>query len=120
MRHCNSPRRSKQKSLEVFNDPEGNFTKDGRYIFAYDYEGQTLALPYQPELIGTNRIDAQDPNGVDFIRQAIDVAKMGNGSLYYIYSDSSRNMIPALKLSYVANVDDTWFLGSGIYAKGEE
>jgi polar amino acid transport system substrate-binding protein len=110
----------KHKSLEVFNDPEGNFTKDGRYIFAYDYEGQTLALPYQPELIGTNRIDAQDPNGVDFIRQAIDVAKMGNGSLYYIYSDSSRNMIPALKLSYVANVDDTWFLGSGIYAKGEE
>jgi signal transduction histidine kinase len=29
-------------------------------------------------------------------------------------------MIPALKLSYAANVDDTWFLGSGIYAKAEE
>ena len=51
----------KEKALEVFNDPEGNFTRDGRYIFAYDYEGQNLALPYQPELIGTNRIDAQDP-----------------------------------------------------------
>jgi signal transduction histidine kinase len=110
----------KDKSLEVFNDPGGNFTRDGRYIFAYDYEGRPLALPHQPELIGASRIDARDPNGVDFVRQAIDVARMGNGSFYYIYPDSSRNMTPALKLSYVANVDDTWFLGSGIYAKGDE
>lgn len=110
----------RQRSLEVFNDPKGNFTRDGRYIFAYDYEGQNLALPYQPELIGTNRIDAQDPNGVYFIQQAIDTASMGNGFLYYIYPDSSRNMTQALKLSYVANIDDTWFLGSGIYSRGEE
>lgn len=110
----------KEKSLEAFNDPKGNFTREGRYIFAYDYEGRTLALPYQPELIGTNRFDAQDPNGVYFIQQAIDVARMGNGFLYYIYPDSSRNMTLALKLSYVANIDDTWFLGSGIYAKGKE
>ena len=109
-----------QKSLEVFNDPKGNFTRDGHYIFAYDYEGKTLALPYQPELIGTSRIDALDPNGVDFIRQAIDMARMGNGSTYYIYPDPSRNMTQTLKLSYVVNVDDTWFLGSGIYAMGEE
>jgi|WetSurSiteA1Bulk_404760.scaffolds.fasta_scaffold36246_1 signal transduction histidine kinase len=105
----------KEKSLEVFNDVEGNFTRDGRYIFAYDYEGQALALPYQPELIGTNRFDAQDPNGVYYIQQIIDTARMGNGFLYYIYPDPSRNMTQALKLSYVANVDDTWLLGSGIY-----
>lgn len=108
----------KQKSLEVFNNQSGNFTRDGRYIFAYDYEGQNLALPYQPDLIGTNRSDAQDPNGVYFVQQAIDVARIGNGFFYYIYPDASRNMTPALKLSYAANVDDTWFLGSGIYAEG--
>jgi polar amino acid transport system substrate-binding protein len=103
----------------VFNDPEGNFTIDGRYIFAYDYDGQSLALLYQPELVGTNRIDAQDPNGVYFIQQVIDVAKMGNGSLYYIYPDPSRSMTGTLKLSYVVDVDGTWFLGSGIYADNE-
>lgn len=108
----------KQKSLEVFNDPTGNFTRDGRYVFAYDYEGRNLALPYQPGLIGTNRLDARDPNGVYFLQQAIDMARLGNGLHYYIYPDPSRNMTPALKLSYVANVDGTWFLGSGIYAKG--
>ena len=108
----------KQKSLEVFNDPTGNFNRDGRYIFAYDYEGLTLALPYEHELIGTRRIDVQDPNGVYFIRQMIDVAEAGNGFLCYIYPDPSRNMTQVLKLSYAADVDGTWFLGSGIYSEG--
>jgi len=109
----------KEKALEVYNDPEGNFTREERYIFAYDYDGQNLALPHQPELVGTNRIDAQDPNGVYFIQQVIDVAKMGNGSLYYIYPDPSRNMADRLKLSYVVDIDGTWFLGSGIYADND-
>jgi len=109
----------KEKALEAFNDPKGNFTRDGRYIFAYDYNGRTLALPFQPELIGTNRIDAKDPNGVDFVSQSIDAARMGSGFVYYIYPDASRNMTPALKLSYVVNVNDTWYLGSGIYTKSE-
>ncbi|MGA9099832.1 MAG: cache domain-containing protein [Methanotrichaceae archaeon] len=108
----------KQNALAVFNDQKGNFTRDGRYIFAYDYDGKNLALPYQPDLIGTNRIGVRDPNGVDFVRQAIDLARMGNGFHYYIYPDPSRNMTPELKLSYVTNVDGTWFLGAGIYAKG--
>ena len=109
----------KEKALEVFNDPKGNFTRDGRYIFAYDYNGRTLALPYQPELIGTNRIDVKDPNGVGFVSQSIDAARMGRGFVYYIYPDASRDMTPALKLSYVVNVNDTWYLGSGIYTKSE-
>jgi signal transduction histidine kinase len=110
----------KETALEAFNDPEGNFTRDGRYIFAYDYEGQNLALPFQPELVGINRIDAQDPNGVYFIQQIIDVARAGDGFTYYLYPDPSKNMTEALKLSYAANVDDTWFLGSGIYSSYED
>jgi signal transduction histidine kinase len=109
MRHCSSPERTASRNLWRFTiDPKGNFSRDGRYIFAYDYEGRTLALPYQPKLVGTNRIDAQDPNGVKFVQQAADMASMGNGILYYIYPDSSRNMTRALKLSYVSNVE--WYL----------
>ncbi|MGB7570915.1 MAG: cache domain-containing protein, partial [Methanothrix sp.] len=106
--------------LEVFNDQKGKFTRDGSYIFAYDYEGRTLALPYQPELVGTIRIDAQDPNGVDYVRQIMNEAKDGSGFAYYIYPDPSQNMIPRLKLSYAVEVDDTWLLGSGIYSQDEE
>lgn len=106
----------RDEALLEFNDPEGNFTEAGRYIFAYDYEGVCLALPYQPELVGTSRIDAQDPNGVYFIRQILDVAENGSGFDYYIYPDPSKNMTPELKLSWVVRVDDEWFLGSGIYS----
>ncbi len=106
----------KEKALQAFNDPEGNFTRDGLYIFAYDNGGQNLALSNQPELVGTNRIDAQDPNGVYFIQQIIDVARNGDGFTYYVYPDPSNNMTQELKLSYVKDVDGTWFLGSGIYS----
>lgn len=109
----------KEEALQAFNDPAGNFTADGRYIFAYDYEGNVLALPHQLELLAVSRIDAQDPNGVDFVRQIIDVAKAGSGFTYYIYPDPDENMTEELKLSYVVDVDGTWFLGSGIYSKGE-
>lgn len=111
---------TEEAALKAFNDKNGKFVEGNRYIFAYDYDGRTLALPHQPELIGTNRFDSQDPNGVYFVQKAIDTAWMGNGFFYYIYPDSSRNMTNALKLSYVMKVDDNWFLGSGIYAKGEE
>ncbi|NYT08773.1 MAG: sodium:calcium antiporter, partial [Methanosarcinales archaeon] len=88
----------------------------GLYIFAYDYGGRNLALSHQPELVGTNRIDAQDPNGVYFIQQITDMAKNGDGFAYYVYPDPSNNMTQELKLSYVMDVDGTWFLGSGIYS----
>jgi cytochrome c len=109
----------KQKALDAFNDPKGNFTRNRRYIFASEYGGRNLALPFQPELRGKNRLDERDPNGVKFQRQAPDVARRGNGFCYVIYPDPSRNMTPTLKLSYITDVDGTWFLGSGIYAKGE-
>ena len=110
----------RQKSLEVFNDPAGKFSRDGSYIFAYDYEGRTLALPYQPELLDTIRIDAEDPNGVDYIRQIMDAAQDGTGNTADIYPDPSHNMLPELKISYAVNVDGNWLLGSGIYSRSEE
>jgi len=110
----------KQKALEVFNDTTGNFTRDGRYIFAVGYGGRSLALPFQHGLIGKNRLDEQDRNGIKFIREALDIARRGNGFHYVLYPDPTNNITQRLKLEYVANVDGTWFLGSGIYANGEE
>jgi signal transduction histidine kinase len=109
----------REKSLAAFSDRSGNFTRDGRYIFAYDYEGRTLADPQQPELMGPGGIGTRDPYGANFILQAIDTARRGNGFLYYIYPSSSGTATQTLMLSYIANVDDTWFIGSGIGAAGE-
>jgi polar amino acid transport system substrate-binding protein len=102
--------------LKTFNDKNGTFFNESFYVFAYDFAGNTLALPIQPDLIGKNRIDITDPNGVKFTRDMIALAKSGGGFTYYIYSDPARNKTLEFKLSYVAKVDDTWWLGAGVYA----
>jgi polar amino acid transport system substrate-binding protein len=107
----------KDKALSTFNDKNGTFFKGGLYVFAYDYAGKTLAAPTQPDLIGKNRIDAKDPNGVTFIKDMADLAKGGSGTTYYVYADPSQNMMQRLKLSSVMKVDDNWWLGAGLYAE---
>ncbi|MFB3763909.1 MAG: cache domain-containing protein [Methanotrichaceae archaeon] len=109
--------KGKDKALKEFNNKNGTFFKGGLYVFAYDFNGTTLAAPTQPNIIGTNRINVNDPNGVKLIRDMDDIAKGGKGVTYYIYADPTKDMMQGLKLSYVEKVDDTWFLGAGIYAQ---
>ena len=106
---------TKEEAIKTFNDKNGKFVKGNRYIFAYDFDGNALAHPIQPEFIGKNRIDIKDPNGVEYIRDMIALAKSGSGFIYYIKPDPARNMTQGFKFSYVTKVDDTWWLGSGIY-----
>src|SRR5271157_4940459 len=106
----------KDKALKAFDDKNGTFFKKGLYVFALDFAGNYLAHPTRPELIGKNGIDVEDSNGVKFNRNMIDLAKSEGGFTYYIYPDPARNMMPGLKLSYITKVDDTWWLGSGIYS----
>lgn len=104
------------KALQAFNDPEGEFVKGDLYVFAYDFQGDTLSLPFQPELLGTNRLDVNDSNGVAPTKDLLGLARTGSGQTYYIYPNPSDNMREALKLSYSAKVDDSWWLGAGIYS----
>ena len=106
----------REKALQAFNDRNGSFVSGNLYIFAYDFNGTTLSLPYQPELLGSKRMDAKDSNGIAFVRNCIDQAKRGEGYLYYIYPNPSRNMEDDLKLSYVRGIDNDWCVGAGIYA----
>ncbi len=105
----------KDKAIEAFNDRNGSFVRGNLYIYAYDTNGTTLALPFQPELVSKSRLLAEDPNSVRFIQNLIDQAKRGRGYAYYLYPDPSENMTERLKLSYVRKVNDHWFLGAGIY-----
>jgi polar amino acid transport system substrate-binding protein len=106
----------KDKALKAFDDKNGTFFKKGLYVFALDFAGNYLAHPTRPELIGKNGINVEDSNGVKFNQNMIDLAKSEGGFTYYIYPDPARNMTPGLKLSYVSKVDDTWWLGAGIYS----
>ncbi len=105
----------KESALEEFNNVDGSFINGELYIFAYETDGTVIALPYQQELLGTLRAGIPDSNSVEFIDAAIDAAKAGGGSIYYIYPNPEDDFKEELKLSYVEPVDDGWFVGAGIY-----
>jgi len=105
----------KETALREFNNPNGTFIKGDLYVFAYDMNGTTIALPYQQGLLGTDRTGISDSNGVKFIDRLIEVARDGGGSLYYIYPNPEDNYREEFKISYVIPVDNEWFVGSGVY-----
>jgi polar amino acid transport system substrate-binding protein len=107
---------TQEESLREFNDINGSYVETNRYIMAYDFSGNCLAHPMKPEIIGKNRTDARDPNGVEEVRDMMALAQSGEGWTYYLYPDPAMNMTLGLKLSYVTKVNDTWWLGAGIYA----
>ena len=102
-------------ALSAFNDLSGPWAPGGSYIFAYSMNGTTLALPHQPELIGTSRLGFRDHYGVGIIGQEIGLAREGGGFLYIVYLNPETGD-EALKLCYVVPVDDQWFVGSGVYS----
>lgn len=105
----------KAAAITEFNNPNGTFVRGNLYIYAFDYNGTTLALPYQPELIGTDLFGLQDPYGVNYTQVETFLAKQGGGFLFYHYYNPARNMTLEPKMSYVQKVDDNWWLGAGTY-----
>jgi len=47
----------KDAALAEFNRPNGSFARGELYIYAYDFNGTTIAHPFNPEKIGVNRIN---------------------------------------------------------------
>lgn len=91
-----------------------SFGEDG-YFFAYDAAGTNLVHPRQPDLVGTNLIQATDPQGVAVIRELLATAQSGGGFLRYIWNKPSTSQ-PADKLSYVVGLERWgWMYGTGIY-----
>ncbi|MEI7432866.1 MAG: cache domain-containing protein [Methanomicrobiales archaeon] len=106
----------KGKALSEFNKKNGSFFDGQLYIYAYDFNGTTIAHPVNPEKIGVNRLMEKDAAGSLFIRDLMDVAKNGSGFVEYYYLNPTHNNAIEKKLGYVMKVDDSWWLGSGIYA----
>jgi polar amino acid transport system substrate-binding protein len=105
----------KDAAIREFNDRNGTFVRGNLYIYAFDYNGKTLALPHQPHLLGTDLSGLQDPLGVNYTRIEIYLAKQGGGFIFYHYPNPAHNMTLEPKMSYVRKVDETWWLGAGTY-----
>jgi polar amino acid transport system substrate-binding protein len=96
-------------------DLEGPWVRGNVYIFAHDFNGTALALPYLPSEVGTYRLDIQDERGA-YIDQDMRSIALNDGSGFYEYvwtNPITDRTEP--KVSYVMKVDETWWLGAGIY-----
>ena len=105
----------KDKALDEFSNKTGSFVQGNLYIYAYDFNGTNIAHPFKPDWIGKNKTNETDSNGVSYIRNLIDVAKEGKGFTYFIFPNPAHSNRDEFKIGYVMKVDDTWWLGSGIY-----
>ncbi|MDE4907519.1 cache domain-containing protein [Methanogenium marinum] len=102
-------------ALQAFNDPEGDFIDGELYIFAYDMNGTTLAHPYQSGIVGENRMKLADENGLEIAKSCMDIVARGGGYLYFTFPNPSENYREELKIVTIRPVDETWYVGSGIY-----
>jgi cytochrome c len=105
----------KDKALAEFSCRNGSFFRGVLYIYAYDYNGTTIAHPVNPEKIGVNCLNEKDAEGNLFITDLRHAAYNGTGFITYAYINPVHNNIVEKKLGYVMKVDDCWWLGSGIY-----
>ena len=106
----------KEKALAEFSSRNGSFFRGVLYIYAYDYNGTTIAHPVNPEKIGVNRLQEPDAEGTWFITNLREAAYNGTGFTTYTYINPVHNNTIEKKLGFVMKVDDSWWLGSGIYS----
>lgn len=86
------------------------------YVFTHTKEGICLNH-INKELIGTNRWELKDANGLKVVQELDRNARTpGGGFLEYIASIDPETGIPARKISYVKSVRGwDWVIGSGVY-----
>lgn len=105
----------KEKALADFMDLEGPWVRGDVYIFAHEFNGTALALPYLPPEVGTYRLDIQDERGAYINREMRSIALNDGSAFYeYVWRNPLTNQTEP-KVSYVMKVDETWWLGAGIY-----
>jgi hypothetical protein len=109
----------KASALTAFSNPVGSFVTDKMYIFAYDYEGKVLAQPYYPGTVGQNQLGLSDSTGYRYVQQMRDLARSGFGFATYQDSDLMDKGAIKDKISYVADVDGTYWIGAGVFVTEE-
>jgi len=108
----------KEAALKEFSNPKGKFVRAGDelYIYAYDFNCVCLAHGYTPELVGNDLTDKKDNAGLLVIQKLRDMAKEGKGFMEFGWNDPATGK-EGRKLGYVIKIDQTLWLGSGIYLK---
>lgn len=105
----------RERAIAEFNDPQSVFNRGGAYLFAEGMDGTALAEPFEHEIVGKKILSLTDPYGIPIVANLVDTAKMGNGLVSYHYQDPASNNTIKAKVSYVVNIDGTYYIGAGFY-----
>ena len=108
----------KDAAIKEITKPGGKFHRHGGepYVFIYDMDGKVIAHGQGASKIGVNQLNAKDPDGVEFVKERIKLAKTkGKGWHDYQYvNPTTQKKQP--KTSYI-EVWDNMIFGAGIYKK---
>lgn len=107
----------KDSALAEFSNKSGKFVQGELYIFAYDFSGKVVAHGAKPALVGKNLMAIKDTNGLQLIKEMVDVAsKDGSGYVTYSWEHPKKKKVMK-KVGYVTKVSDDYWIGSGIYTE---
>jgi len=106
----------REAALKEFSNPKGKFVraKGELYIYAYDFKCVCRAHGFTPDLVGRDLTAKKDNQGLLVIQKLRDTAKNGKGFVEFGWVDPATGK-EGRKLGYVVKVDDSLWLGSGIY-----
>lgn len=104
----------KEKALDEFNNPKGQFIDGELYIVVLDMNGVMLADGTKPRLVGKSLLDIKDVNGKQFVREEVDLAKSkGKGWVDFQWLNPVTKAMEH-RSSYFERVDDLIVL-TGVY-----
>jgi methyl-accepting chemotaxis protein len=85
------------------------------YYLAYDYDGNQILHGSLPDREGKNFLTVADANGKQWVKEQIDRAKDGTGTVYYMAPRLGSDVrVP--KLSYMIAFEPWhWVIGTGVY-----
>jgi signal transduction histidine kinase len=106
----------KEKTLAEINNPKGQFVNNDLFVWAETFDGIILADPFLKDEIGKNQMDYTDPYDAKTTVVGINAIRNGTGFSHAMFPDTAANHTASVpKLVYMKPVNDTWWIGSGVY-----
>ena len=106
----------KDRTFAEINDTGGQFVDGDLFVWAESSNGTLLADPFWKSGIGKNQIDYADRYGMKTTLVGIEAMTNGTGFSHALFPNTAMNGTKDVpKLIYMKAVDDTWWIGSGIY-----
>ncbi|MFY4807787.1 methyl-accepting chemotaxis protein [Aliarcobacter butzleri] len=114
----NEEKELKAKALEEIS--KIRFGQDG-YFFVYDYDGTNIMHPVNPALVGKNLMENKSKKGVYYIKDLIEAAKKGGGTVLFDFPKSKDDPKLYDKIGYADGLQEwKWMIGTGVYIDNVE